>query len=43
MRRVLTAYSTTDQEIRYTQGMNFIAAIAIATVIHWGVKDDYLT
>ena len=42
LKRVLSAYSLIDEEIRYTQGMNFIAATAIATFYHWGVKDDYL-
>jgi hypothetical protein len=35
LRKVLTAYSMVDQEIKYTQGMNFIAAVALATLSHW--------
>jgi hypothetical protein len=42
MRRVLSAYSLIDEEIKYTQGMNFIVAGALATLFHWGIKDDYL-
>jgi hypothetical protein len=42
LRKVLSAYSLIDEEIRYTQGMNFIVATALATFYHWGVKDDYL-
>jgi hypothetical protein len=39
---VLTAYSLIDVEIAYTQGMNFIVATIICTLIHYGSKDDYL-
>lgn len=36
------AYSLTDSEISYTQGMNFMAAVIICTLIHYGAEDEYL-
>jgi len=36
------AYSLTDKEISYTQGMNFIAAVIICTLIHHGAEEEYL-
>lgn len=42
LKRVLEAYSLIDRHIEYTQGMNFIAAIVICTLINYGLKDDYL-
>ena len=42
LRNVLFRYSLIDPEIGYTQGMNFIAATVISTVLHYGTEDDYL-
>jgi hypothetical protein len=39
LKRVLMAYSLTDLEIQYTQGMNFIVAVIICTIIHYGAEE----
>lgn len=39
--RVLEAYAVYDKEISYTQGMNFIVAILIVTIINHGESQPH--